>query len=368
MQSTPEPALESASPFAGQRLTIIDVAKAAGVHPSTVSRALRNQPNLPQATRENIQAIADRMGYRPDPLVGALMQSRRLGRSSSHRANLGLLVCESKRDAWRPNAWMYNIHAGAAKQAQALGYSLDTFWLSEDQVNARTIDRILYARNIQGLILPPEHEAMLPFNLDWQNYAIVSLHNGESRTTPRFHQVVSNHFHSLLGICRKCESLGYRRVGLVLRDHPETHYEYGRLVLGGYYAGSLPNNQPPLILRELSVPAIARWVRENKIDAIIQAGGGLTHEFGPLELMAALESAGIKVGVNVGYVHMCHLPKYGMATVDERIPTLGETAARLLIEMIQRNQRGIPVDPMVHTVDAVFHDGQTLPLRAALAS
>ena len=45
-----------------------DVARLAGdVHPSTVSLALRNSPNISPAVRAKIHAIAKKIGYRRDP-------------------------------------------------------------------------------------------------------------------------------------------------------------------------------------------------------------------------------------------------------------------------------------------------------------
>ncbi|RRJ98846.1 LacI family DNA-binding transcriptional regulator [Opitutaceae bacterium TAV3] len=52
------------------------VARAAGVHRTTVSMALRGHPKLPEATRARIRELAERMGYRPNPLVQALMSTR----------------------------------------------------------------------------------------------------------------------------------------------------------------------------------------------------------------------------------------------------------------------------------------------------
>ena len=45
-----------------------DVARRVGVHPATVSRALRNEPQITPAQRENVQRIAAEMGYRKTPL------------------------------------------------------------------------------------------------------------------------------------------------------------------------------------------------------------------------------------------------------------------------------------------------------------
>ena len=48
-----------------------DVAAAAGVHPTTVSMALRAHPSIPAGTRERILAEARRIGYVRDPLLDA---------------------------------------------------------------------------------------------------------------------------------------------------------------------------------------------------------------------------------------------------------------------------------------------------------
>ena len=46
------------------------------MHVTTVSLALRNHPRLPQDTRERIQKMAERLGYRPDPFLQALVAYR----------------------------------------------------------------------------------------------------------------------------------------------------------------------------------------------------------------------------------------------------------------------------------------------------
>jgi hypothetical protein len=56
-----------------QIVTMRHVARAARVAVSTVSKALRNDPALPEKRCRSIQAIAARLGYRPHPLVATLM-------------------------------------------------------------------------------------------------------------------------------------------------------------------------------------------------------------------------------------------------------------------------------------------------------
>ena len=63
------------------RVTIVDVARAAGTSVSSASVALRGEPGVSAATRRRIMQTADRLGYRPDQRARTLRQqnSRLLG-------------------------------------------------------------------------------------------------------------------------------------------------------------------------------------------------------------------------------------------------------------------------------------------------
>ncbi len=65
------------------RVTLHDVAKAAGVSPITVSRSLRRERSVAPELAERAIAAANRLGYVPDPAARALASSR-----SSHVAIL----------------------------------------------------------------------------------------------------------------------------------------------------------------------------------------------------------------------------------------------------------------------------------------
>jgi len=58
--------------------TLAEVAQAAGVHPSTVSRALGAGTGIAAATVVRVRAVADELGYRPDPAASSL-RTRRSG-------------------------------------------------------------------------------------------------------------------------------------------------------------------------------------------------------------------------------------------------------------------------------------------------
>ena len=59
-----------------KRVTILDIAREAGVSRQTVSRVLNNMPDVKVETREKIKEIMERLNYSPDPLARGLVNKR----------------------------------------------------------------------------------------------------------------------------------------------------------------------------------------------------------------------------------------------------------------------------------------------------
>ena len=58
------------------RVTIVDVARRAGVAKSTVSVALNNQPGVSDAVQERVRQVANELGWRPSSVARALSRDR----------------------------------------------------------------------------------------------------------------------------------------------------------------------------------------------------------------------------------------------------------------------------------------------------
>ncbi len=71
-----------------RRVTLMDIARQAGVARSTASMALQNHPRISAKTRASIREIADQLGYRPDPAMTALAAYRQGKRQTRLHAGL----------------------------------------------------------------------------------------------------------------------------------------------------------------------------------------------------------------------------------------------------------------------------------------
>ena len=121
------------------RVTLKDVAEACGYTVNTVSRALRDDPKLPEATRAQIRAVAREKGYIRNSLASTL----RSGRSHTVAVivndlrNLHFCNMLSKMDATLRNAG-YNLMIMCMQLNEALGERLIHTAISQ------SVDGILY--------------------------------------------------------------------------------------------------------------------------------------------------------------------------------------------------------------------------------
>ena len=59
-----------------EQITIKDIARLLNVSPSTVSRALKGNPEIGEETRQKVQEMAKRLNYQPNKAALSLLQAR----------------------------------------------------------------------------------------------------------------------------------------------------------------------------------------------------------------------------------------------------------------------------------------------------
>lgn len=131
-------ARESKRSRGGSAPTIYDIAKLAGVNPSTVSRALSQPGRINVKTEERIQAAAKELNYRVNPIARALPT----GRTNT----LGLFVADIT------NPMIFGIVRGAERAAADAGYTLVVAESQESgEREATAIERVM--PSVDGLVL-----------------------------------------------------------------------------------------------------------------------------------------------------------------------------------------------------------------------
>lgn len=120
------------------KATIRQVAEAAGVAPSTVSRALAGSGMVSPVTRHRVEQAAQRLGYHPNRIARSLVTGR--------TGNFGLIVPDLA------NPFFPGIVKGAQARAKAAGEAVFVADSDEDPTVEASLIREL-ARQSDGLVL-----------------------------------------------------------------------------------------------------------------------------------------------------------------------------------------------------------------------
>jgi LacI family transcriptional regulator len=121
------------------RITMADVAREAGVSLMTVSRVLNDQDGISEATRQRIQAVVERLGYRRSNIARGLVTKR--------TGTLGLVVPDNS------NAYFSEVARGVEHAAYAKGYNVFLCNTEENAEREKAVLMSLAEKQVDGLIL-----------------------------------------------------------------------------------------------------------------------------------------------------------------------------------------------------------------------
>lgn len=119
--------------------TIVDIARALGISPSTVSRALKDHPFISQKTKERVKRQAAKMGYRRNVLAAGLRNQR--------SNTIGLIVPKISMyfQSSVITAIQHRIHASGLNLI--ISQSNDSYELEKELVNT------MYGSRVEALIV-----------------------------------------------------------------------------------------------------------------------------------------------------------------------------------------------------------------------
>ena len=337
-----------------KRVTLTDVAKEAGVHHSTVSRALKHHPGIPEKTRDKIMKVVHRLKYVPDPLLSALAAYKNAQRPVGFLANLAWLTNFPTEEGWKENPHFPFYFEGAKKRAAELGYGLDTLWLPGIAATGKAPSQILRNRSIRALLLPPQPAPNAALDLDWDEFSAVSL--GFTLTQPSLHNVALDHFRSIQKLMRKLHAMGYRRPRLILSLKSDQRVSFAWSAGFGISLRQLeliPSD--PIFLTSPDFRDFLGAIKKSKPDVVITTRGWAT------QARQQLPAAGLRIPQDLGLasVNFCNSDE-GQGGIHEDGALLGRHAVEMLTAMLQRGEKGVPENVKHLITEGEFQAGDTL--------
>ncbi len=333
-----------------------DIAKAANTTRNTVSVALRNKPGVSEETRVRIQAIAEKMGYRPNPLVSTLMGAIRSTRPIQCNANIAFIHCLDGPNQWRGRNHYENFFEGARQRGEFTGFSVSPVWLHESGANLKRMREMLLARGVSGVIIGPVEMPRRHILFPWDDFAVATI--GLSLWRPKLHRAHSDLTQCMCLAVSELNKLNYQRIGIAYTDNSDSKFDYAWSSAVGREMANRPKCLcRPFIGNQGSINGFDEWLEREQPDAIIDATIHHLYDY--------LLGRGLSIPEKIGYVDLVRsdLPSE-VATVHRDLSLLGAAALDIVTAQLMRNERGLPQNRRSVVIEGVWHPGKTVCQRA----
>ena len=315
-------------PATARRVTIVDVARQAGVSTTAVSKVLRNAYGTSPQMRGRVRAAVDELGYRPSAAARALR-----GRTWT----VGVMLPDVR------NPFFADILDGVGDHLDGTDYRMFMTAGCNDAASEARVTEAMIDRSMDGLILiapvsPPAH-------LDRLARTVPTVVLGRHSDSERFDTVNDDDFTGAALIVAHLAGLGHHRIAHI--EHHETDrvrlaempnalradgYRHAMHAhgLGGHidvastsYTRDGGHHGARILLG-----------RENPPTAVF-AGADVV----ALGVLDALTEAGLSVPGDIsvaGYdnIALARFRAISLTTVDQAGHRIGVTAARLLLDRI----------------------------------
>jgi DNA-binding LacI/PurR family transcriptional regulator len=307
--------------------SINDIAKALGVSASTVSRALKDHPDISESTRKKVQEFARNANYRPNALALGLKQQRSY--------TLGIIIPEIV------HHFFSSIIGGIEDLAYGKGYRLMICQSNEEYERERINLQALLDHRVDGILVSMSKntfqfghfEAVIEQGIPLVFFDRVCKHIETDR-------VVTDDYQGAHLITTHLIRNGHRRI---LHLAAPQHLAIGRARLQGYLDAITDHNigfDPELVM-QCDTPAQVMAFRDQILGLAPRIDGVFAvNDFSAIALMQLLQENGYQVPENISVagfgddpIALIARPK--LTTVEQKGYEMGREAVRMLLERLE---------------------------------
>jgi DNA-binding LacI/PurR family transcriptional regulator len=222
-------------------VTIRDIAKLAGVSPSTVSRVISNNPRISRETSNKIKEIMGHLDYHPNIAAKSLVSRK------SH--SLGIILPRPAEELFL-NLFFAEVIRGIVTQATKAGYDLLMTTGTSDTEEIEAVTRLVRGRKVDGIILlhSRRNDPLISF-LQKESFPFVLI--GRSKDFPDVVTVDNDNVLASYDATRHLILQGHQRIGFV-SGPPNLVVSQDRME--GYHKA----------LQEFNLPQRSDWIVEGE--------------------------------------------------------------------------------------------------------
>ncbi len=337
-------------------VSLKEIARRTGLSTAAVSQALRGVGRISKQTRKKVQAVADELGYKPDPALSRALSRMRQSHSVPYRETIAFLTEWTLADG---HGHHREIFAAATHQAEAMGYKIEAFVVAGNPREQRRMSNILQARGIRGLIILPRLGPPHPrLHFEWQKFAAVEIGHTlwHPRTLPR---VETSNYHKTIEAMHLLKRVGYRRIGMAIEPAQNSHQR------GAYYAAFMMSQLRLPASRR--IPALATtgiwsektfraWMEKYQPDVLI------VHAVVAPEIVNWLTRMKLRVprDVSLFCVNIQDEESGSWSGLRRDLTTIGQSAVEMLSLLLLNGKLGGTANSRCLQIDELWVAGKTL--------
>jgi DNA-binding LacI/PurR family transcriptional regulator len=342
--------------------TLRDIASKAKVHPSTVSRAMRNDPHISEAIRKNIQDIAKQMGYRPNPFVSAFTAQVRSYRGAPHGVTIVMLDHSGKH--LNDNLWQGIYIKGIRSRADQLGYKTEIISFSKLNYSTARLNKILRGRGIRGMIILPVPKRANLSSLNCEHLALATISYSVKHLS--INKTSLDYYQCMMLVLDNLVKKGYKRIGFSIAQ--SDLQRFGERLFGGFvgWQQTIPANKriPVHINNKIGTKDetaktrssgrkdYENWLTKYNPEVIIGSSSRF-HQW--------LLELGFNIPDDIGFVSVGNISETpGVSGVDQKHLEMGRTTTDLIIDQFHSNEYGPPNPEKTVMVEGGWIEGNTL--------
>lgn len=311
------------------QVTIKDIARELGISPSTVSRALKDHPDISSKTKEAVNALADKLNYQPNVVALNLRQKKTF--------TIGVIIPELV------HFFFSTVISGIEDVAYQAGYSVILAQSNESYEREKTDIKALFNSRVDGLLMSISRETKTFDHIESiiAKGIPVVFYDRTFNTTQCSNVLVDDYVGAKEAVNHLIDQ-GYKKIaflegspGLIItadrkRGYEDALREHGLEIKEAFVQECLTGS-----LEEGKRATKKLLAMTNPPDAIFTANDPLA-----VGAMQSIKEAGLKIPQDVGVVGFSNwsygsLLEPSLTTVDQPGFEMGQEAARLLIRQIE---------------------------------
>jgi LacI family transcriptional regulator len=325
-------------------ITVIDVAKAAGVSRTTVSNVFSGRAKYSAETRAAVLAAAERLGYKPNLAARSLItnQSRLIGLILPSYVNTHTLAANPFY-----NIILDSIYAVLRDEAY---YDLLIFSLPYQETQSQIRDRI-DTRNVDGILAIGEYEPGFLQFLESKAIPVILIDNYSPEPYANFSYINSDDEAGGYLAARRLIARGHRKIGLCALDLASPLMQKR---IGGYRKAMQEAGYPVHIFDETGSPFEAGLRFADRLAAQGVDAAFCTEDMLAVGVLHRLLRLGVSVGSDFGLIgfdniHIGTQVNPELTTIDQNIYEKGTAATKMLLEILKTksslgSRQVLPVD------------------------